>query len=1387
MMPTARPKSRWRLRTHALVAATAALTLGAAVFAGLFVYLNSAAFAWRMRQAVIATLERATGGRVEIGSFQWSLRHLHVQANDVTIHGLEPAGQRPYFHADAIGIDATLLSIFTPRIGLDRLQMERPVLHLIVNPDGTTNQPQPIASTAREPVAQSLFDLSIHQTRIDDGTLYINDRAVPWQMSADNVQLQVQYLGGRHYRATLAVRDCTLQPKNAPPAHSVFSAQVDVTPKSADVTQMEWDTATTRLTAQGHLEDFAHPVWSADVHGAVDLHEAGVLTGYTPLQAGLAAVRLHAEKHTGGQFAVDGNISAQQGAFSAPWLQLDHVALRTHLHIDNTVISISQFSSDLNGQGHVNGRLDLTHWSAEAPPAVAPAPRVRRWFSLRKAQPARPKPQPLQAVMQATLDDLSTRLVMQAVTPRRFWDIGFVSRANGPVRATWHGPGNALDVHGDLLFTPERNLHPGETPVHGTVKADYLGDTWRLVYQRVDFYTPGTEVHTSGTMTLLQNDPHSSMQGNVSFGNLREFDRLIYVVADTYPNSSPSVIRGPSFVNHSILPVQLEDKGFFHGKFTGSMMAPVIDGHMDLQRFLLHGNGFGAWPSPAAKPAPPLAWDGLHADVHCTYPEVDLHHVVAAQGSARLTADVQLRPTPLGHDYYAVDAHSGLRAQVQWTNASVDALAATLQTSRITGGTLTASAQVQGTMENLYGVGNLTLQNVKIEGQPFASVESPLNFSGRWIEAGALQLRTAGGSVQGNFAYNTQTQALRGGLRGQRLDMQKVVALQNSSTDVTGIADAQVQIGGALNAPEISGAAQSNNLTWDGQSFGQTRIDATLQNHTLQGRASSQAGATALAAEGSIGLEPGLPAHLQLKFTGCNVTPALQSVASLRNATVTASGTLRVDGPLRQPRHMQATAELSQVSIATHAMTLAAVQPVHLSLQDGVVKLQPAHLRGTDSDVTVRGSAGLLDGERLNARAEGHINAAIADTFATGLNANGDVRFSVRAYGTVPHPLFSGSVQVVNLNAHLTNLTNGLSAVNGTLAFDQDRLVIQHLSGYTGGGKIDLTGFAALQNGLALDVVASAQNARIRYPQGITSTANFRLHLNGSPDALLLRGNIVLTRFAVSQDVDLAALVSGAQSMNAPIDPSSWMNHVRLDIHLTSTPELGFQNSFASLAGDIDLHIRGTLANPSVLGRIDITQGKATFAGTQYELQRGDIVFANPVTIEPEMNLQATARVRDYDIIINLTGSAEKMQINYRSEPPLSQSDVLALLTLGRTNEEAALYGEQQQAGADTTEESLLGGALNTAVSGSVSRLFGAASVRVDPNFAGVLGQSTARVTVEQQVGRKITLVFATNVNTTAQQLLQAEYDITHNLSIIAVRDEADVFSLYFQIRGKHR
>jgi translocation and assembly module TamB len=255
----------------------------------------------------------------------------------------------------------------------------------------------------------------------------------------------------------------------------------------------------------------------------------------------------------------------------------------------------------------------------------------------------------------------------------------------------------------------------------------------------------------------------------------------------------------------------------------------------------------------------------------------------------------------------------------------------------------------------------------------------------------------------------------------------------------------------------------------------------------------------------------------------------------------------------------------------------------------------------------------------------------------------------------------------------------------------------------------------------------------------------------------------------------------------APPDAPS--NHVRLDIHVVSSPQLNFQNAYAKLAGDVDLRVRGTVASPSLLGRVSITEGSAIIAGTRYDLQHGDIYFTNPVRIEPTIDLTATARVEDYDITLSLNGiPGGKMSVTPRSDPPLPESDVVALLALGRTGNQQRLYMQQQEAtSANPTTDAFLGGALNATVSSRVQKLFGAGSVKVDPNYIGALGNSTSRIIVEEQLGRYVTLTYATDVDTTGQQLLQAEVAINRHVSLLVARDESGVFSMVVKATRRYR
>jgi translocation and assembly module TamB len=499
-----------------------------------------------------------------------------------------------------------------------------------------------------------------------------------------------------------------------------------------------------------------------------------------------------------------------------------------------------------------------------------------------------------------------------------------------------------------------------------------------------------------------------------------------------------------------------------------------------------------------------------------------------------------------------------------------------------------------------------------------------------------------------------------------------------------------------------------------------------------------------------------------------------------------------VDGPATKPQQLAATAELTSFEIDVQkAVKLQSQGPIRASLRNGVATLDQFHVSGSGTDLQASGSAQVFgdsnpEGGEIKVKASGGINLRLAHTLDPNLITSGKVTLDMGVQGRVKRPLLTGTVKFDNANLAIDGIPNGLSSLTGTMAFNENRLEVRDVTAMSGGGKIKLGGFIAYQKGLFADLTANVDTVRVRL-YGLSTTANANLRLQGGPQGLLLSGNVLITRFGIGPDVDFAAFAS-AGSVPTPPSPDALLNKIRMDVHVTSAPQLDFQNSYAKLAGTVDLSVRGTIAQPSVLGTIRITDGSATFAGTKYELDRGTIYFSNPVRIDPTIDLDVSTRVENYDITIGIHGDVTNLKPTYRSSPPLTEADIFNLLALGRTQEEAQINSQQaQQAGEDPTTSALLGGALNATVSSRVSKLFGAGSIKIDPAFVGTLGNSTARITVQEPLSKQITLVFATNVNQSAEQLIQVQYQINEDTSIVATRDESGVFSIVYKIRKRYR
>jgi translocation and assembly module TamB len=149
------------------------------------------------------------------------------------------------------------------------------------------------------------------------------------------------------------------------------------------------------------------------------------------------------------------------------------------------------------------------------------------------------------------------------------------------------------------------------------------------------------------------------------------------------------------------------------------------------------------------------------------------------------------------------------------------------------------------------------------------------------------------------------------------------------------------------------------------------------------------------------------------------------------------------------------------------------------------------------------------------------------------------------------------------------------------------------------------------------------------------------------------------------------------------------------------------------------------------------------------------------------------------------------LKVTWQSEPQLPEADVIALLALGRTQEEsaaAATTGSSFGFGGDASNL-LINQALNSTVNSRLQKLFGASRVKVDPQ--GLTSETAVvrgpQVTVEQQVASNVTLTYSTNVSVSNQQIIQLEYNITRTISIVALRDQNGVVSFDFKIRRRRK
>ncbi|MBI1791655.1 MAG: translocation/assembly module TamB domain-containing protein, partial [Acidobacteria bacterium] len=824
------------------------------------------------------------------------------------------------------------------------------------------------------------------------------------------------------------------------------------------------------------------------------------------------------------------------------------------------------------------------------------------------------------------------------------------------------------------------------------------------------------------------------------------------------------------------LPVRLQGgSAVFDGVVAGTMPAPSISGDLTLTRFEAEDRRF----------------DRLTAGIELSSSSLRVFHAQLTQGRARIRFEGSV-----GLEDWKAPPSGAISAKATLNDLDLAQWNPNLR------GTLTASAEVMGTVAEPRGAGTASVKNAVVFEQPLDRLEAQLAYAGKILEIRQARLHI--GTVQIEAGGDLDRDGrIRFRASGAEMPIESLQLVQRHSPTARG--RLQLDVTGAGQYQDrhfllsaLDGAGTLRGLTVDGKTVGDATLSTATRGPQLNFELRSNFLNAALEGDGQWRLEPGYAAQGSLRFSKVSLAAVRNWLAPAGNGTFrlegSAAGIATLRGPAFEPSQWTASLELSELELIPRVEGQQQIKvrnegPVTATIERGVAKIQTARLTGPSTQLDASGTIALdpAQPDPLDLRVSGGINLAILKDLQPDLIVSGGAALHVTIRGSFSQPLVNGRAELRNAAFNVADIATGLAQANGTILFSGSRATIESFTAETGGGKVQATGFLGFEAGLpSLRLQVGVSQVRIRYPEGVSTVVDAALTLAGTTRSSLLSGQVTVLRSGFAPHSDFSSLLSrSADPVRTPSSRTGPLGGLQFDVRVQSAPNISLESSLArDIQAEANLRLRGTPYNPLLLGNISITQGEITFFGTRYTVSQGSISFLNPVKLEPVLNLDVETRVRGIDVILTLSGPINKLNVTHRADPPLEFSEVVALLATGRTPASdpavAALQASQPQSLTSLGAGDILGQAIANPVSSRLQRFFGVSKLKIDPKLTGIETNPQARLTLEQQVTKNLTFTYITDLTRSNQQIVRVEWNLNKEWSAVAIREENGLFGLDF-------
>jgi hypothetical protein len=543
----------------------------------------------------------------------------------------------------------------------------------------------------------------------------------------------------------------------------------------------------------------------------------------------------------------------------------------------------------------------------------------------------------------------------------------------------------------------------------------------------------------------------------------------------------------------------------------------------------------------------------------------------------------------------------------------------------------------------------LAIRTQGIEWRTAPGSQATVNYSGNRVQLEGVRLVSGEQSLDltGGLAIGTEPSADAIEVHARNVDLQQLQTLALQDRGLTGRVTADARISGSISAPVVDGTVAVDNggfqayhydslhvkVDYSGKRIG---IDAALQQSpteaiTVKGTVPTTA-FEASNATGHIEPTPEDAIDLQVKSNAVNLAIVQGFTTLLTNVTGTIEADVHVGGSGRDP-HLQGYVDIKNGGFGVPAAggTFSGLT-TRINLEPDRMQIQEFQLLDHHGEkLTIAGQLAVHEGQ------VGGVDISIdSDNFEIVDNELGDIQVqtALKITGEIRKPRVTGDVRL-----------------------DAARVEVDRV-------------LQLFYNPYAEQSLPEVQSAE-RQVEG-----------SGSAEEATRAALSTVQQPAGAVAPEPGAAPGAAPPETAPATPSAF-DPVALDIHIVVPDNLVLRGKdirpggpTGTALGNLNITVGGDMrvrkdpgGQVAPVGTVNTVRGTYDFQGRRFDLVRGGTIrFTGTPTINPILDVSATRTIPNTGVQarVHITGTAQAPSLALTSDPPLEESDILALIIFNR-------------------------------------------------------------------------------------------------------------------------